>query len=270
MGSILVSAFCFAITTMLVKAAGPGVPVAWVAFMRCAPAFLFLYWLLRRRDLALASPRWQSLALRGGLGVAAMCCQFWALPRMPLANTILLSQSTPIFASLWAVLFLEETLDRSSVACIGLAFLGVYVILRPALDYAAAPAAAALASALFASLAFATLKSLTRDEPAPRIVAYFMLVGSLAFLPGVLASGYLPTGKEFLLMGGVCLSATIGQMYLTEGIHLAPVTRASTASFVILLLNILGGWAFWGEVPDAWTWTGALLVGAGIYGLMRK
>ena len=120
------------------------------------------------------------------------------------------------------------------------------------------------------SLAFATLKSLTRDEPAPRIVAYFMLVGSLAFLPGVLASGYLPTGKEFLLMGGVCLSATIGQMYLTEGIHLAPVTRASTASFVILLLNILGGWAFWGEVPDAWTWTGALLVGAGIYGLMRK
>ena len=117
-------------------------------------------------------------------------------------------------------------------------------------------------------LAPSKLRGVLQAEDASRSTT--PVICHLAFLPGVLSSGYLPTGREFLVMGGVCVSATIGQLYLTEGILLAPVTRASTASFVILLLNILGGWAFWGEVPDAWTWAGSLLVSAGIYGLMRK
>lgn len=269
MALTLVATLWFAAAVMLIKALGPGVPAVWTAFLRNVLAVPFLLLILRRQGRSLSSPNLGKLVLRGVLATLAMLCNFWALPRLPLANASLLGQTSQLFTVAWGVLFLNERLSRFSTGCAVVSFIGVYVSLHPSFDYVPAPALAALAGALLSSLSFATLKSLTNDEPSVRIVAYFTLVGALLLAPLAAASGYRPSVREFLMMAGVALTATCGQIFLTMGVERTQVSKASIASVFSLVLGILGGMAFFGEMPDAWTWLGCLMVAGGIVGLIR-
>jgi len=264
---VVVAAAWFSGAMMLVKAIGPDVPVEWVVFMRNAAAVPLLAAVMWRRGTAFQSGRWTPLILRGCFGVLAMTCRFWALPRMPLANAMLLMSTNPLFAALWGVLFFDEKLDRVTKGCLAAAFMGVYMAFRPEMSFEALPYLAAIGAGFFSSIAFAASKSASRTEPALRILFYFGLIGTVMFFPQALESGYVPSGREWALLAGVGLLATGGQLFLTVGLERAPVSRASSGTLFIIVLNILGGWLFWAERPDLRTWAGCLLIGAGILGL---
>jgi drug/metabolite transporter (DMT)-like permease len=104
-------------------------------------------------------------------------------------------------------------------------------------------------------------------EPPLRIILYFGLVGTAVFFPFLFQSGYWPGLREWLLMAAVGVTATVGQLFLTTGITKAPVSRASLGASFIIVLNIAGGWLWWGEIPDALTWVGCVLIVGGIFGL---
>ncbi|MFC1678939.1 DMT family transporter [Elusimicrobiota bacterium] len=267
---VLVASIWFSASMSMIKALGPEVPVEWVSFLRNAVALPVVAFVMYRRGISFASSQWLPLVLRGCFGVLSMTCRFWALPRMPLADSTLISSTTPVFAAIWGVLFLEERLDRVAVLCIGATFVGVYVTFRPELSYIAAPYFAALAAGLFSSIAFAVIKSLSRSEPTERIIFYFAVVGSLAFLVPVLRSGFWPTPVQWAIMTAIGFAATGGQVFLTMGIGRAPVSRSSTGILFVIVLNIGIGWFFWGESPDAWTWLGCLLIAGGILGLTSE
>ena len=197
----------------------------------------------------------------------AMITLFWALPRIPVANVMLMTHASPFYSAILGVIFLDEKLDGSAVACLVMAFCGVYLALRPELSLESLPYFAALASGMFSALAFTTIRSMAKTEPPLRIIFYFGLVGTVVFFPFLIKSGYWPTAAEFLLMTIVGITATVGQLFLTTGITKAPVSRASIGASFIIVLNIAGGWLWWGEVPDALTWVGCLLIVGGIFGL---
>ncbi len=265
---VLFASVWFSLGSMLIKLIGPEVPTAWVAFVRnlvSVPPFLLL---MRYKRLGWASPNWARLILRGIWGCLAMSCFFWAIPRLPLATVVLLSSTQPIFAAVWGTLFMGERLDRFAVACIALSFVGVYVTLQPSFDAPdMLPYFTALAAGFFSSLAFVSIKSLSKDEPALRIIAYFAVVGTFFFLPATLKSGYVPAWPIWGLMVGVGMVTSVGQVFLTTGIGKAPVSRASIGVLFLVICNIFGGWVFWGEVPDRWTWLGSALILGGILGL---
>lgn len=264
---VLFSSAWFAAATLLVKHLGAEMPVAWVAFMRSATALPIVAVFMRRRGLSFKSRRPFILLLRGIWGIAAMITLFWALPRIPIANVMLMSHASPLYAAIWGVLFLDEKLDNAARASLAVAFAGVYLALRPDLAMDSLPYFAALASGVLSSLAFVTIRSLAATEPALRIIFYFGLVGAVVFFPFVLTSGYLPSAREWALMLAVGLTATVGQVFLTTGITKAPVSRASIGAAFIIVLNIAGGWLWWGEVPDGLTWLGCLFIVGGIFGL---
>jgi len=264
---VLFSSTWFSATTLLVKLLGTEIPTAWIAFMRSVVALPMIAVFMHRRGLSYRSEHGFRLFLRGVWGISAMACLFWALPRIPVANVMLMSHASPLYAAIWGVLFLDEKLDKAGVFCLLVAFSGVYLALRPELSLESLPYYAALLSGIFSSLAFATIRSLGKTEPPLRIIFYFGLIGTCVFLPFALKSGYLPTPREWALMFAVGATATVGQLFLTTGITKAPVARASVGATFIIVLNIAGGRLWWGEVPDAWTWVGCLLIVGGIVGL---
>lgn len=258
----------FSASNLLVKLLGSGVPVHWVALARNLVALPLLLGALAWEGLGLRSRRPVPLLLRGLFGSLAMLCMFWALPRAPMGALVMLSCSARLFTAVWGVLFLGEELDRRALGAVALAFAGVYLTLRPSFAGGElGPYLAALASGLFSSLAFATIKSVGKDEPSLRIIFYFGLVGAAFFLPGALASGYVPSARDWPLLAGVGFSSTAAQLFLTAGIRRAPVSRAGVGTFFLIVANILAGWLFLDERPDAWTWAGCALISAGLLGL---
>ena len=264
---VLFSSAWFSATTLLVKYIGPEMPAVWVAFMRSLVALPLVGVFMYRRGLSLRSDRKLRLVLRGVWGITAMITLFWALPRIPVANVMLMSHASPFYSAILGVMFLDEKLDPLAIACLVLAFGGVYLALRPELHLDSLPYFAALASGMFSAMAFTTIRSMADTEPPLRIIFYFGLVGAIVFFPFLIKSGYWPTGREFFLMSCVGVTATVGQLFLTTGITKAPVSRASIGASFIIVLNIAGGWLWWGEVPDALTWLGCLLIVGGIFGL---
>ena len=264
---VMIAALWFSAGSMTIKALGPEVPVAWVAFVRNLVAVPFLLAAMQIKGYAYKSDHWFRLILRGVFGCLGMVTFFWSLPRLPLATVILLHCTAPLFAALWGVLFLGEKLDRFSLGCIAMAFLGVYVTLRPSLDMDSIPYYVALSSGLFSSLAFATIKALTKTEKPIRIIFYFAVIGSVIFLPGALTSGFTPSLQQGGMMIAVGLVTTVGQLFLTWGIGAAPVSKASLGSLFRIVANITGGWIIFNEVPEPWTWLGCALVMSGILSL---
>jgi drug/metabolite transporter (DMT)-like permease len=261
------SALFFSAGTLLIKAMGPGVPYYWVAFMRNLAPLPLLLLLMRGRGQAVRSPGWRSLLARGALGAAAIACLAWALPRMPLADAVLLGHASPLYSAVFGVLLFAESLDRRALACLALAFAGVAVTLRPTLHFDSVPYFVALAAGLLSSLAHVAVKSLSKSEPSTRIVLYAAAAGAGLFLPPVLTSAFSPTPLQWGLMLLVGLTITAGQLLLTGGIARAPVSTATAGLFMTIVMNIAGGRLFFGETPDAWSWLGCLLILGGIGGL---
>lgn len=266
---VALSTLGFSAGTVLIKALGCEVPATWVAFLRNLAPLPLLALAMRRRGVAFSSPHWRGLLLRGIWGAIAIGALCWALPRMPLANAVLMANASPLYAALWGVLFLDERLKPPAVLCLLAAFAGVCAALRPGLAVDALPFLAALAAGLFSSMAHVAVKTLTRSEPPLRIVFYAAVAGALFFLPAVARDAFRPSPGQWLMMLLVGGAVTLGQLLMTDGIARAPVSRASAGLLMTVVVNILAGWWLWGEAPDAWSWLGCLLIVGGIFGLSR-
>lgn len=264
---VALSTLGFCAATLLVKALGPGVPVWLVVCVRCAVPLPLLAWLMRRRGLALRSLRWRALLVRGLWGTLSVACYFWALPRMPVADAVLLAHASPVYAVVWGMLLLGERPGAGVLASSAAAFLGVVLILRPQFSFSGAPYLAALLGGVFNSLALVSIKSLSSSEPRERIVFYSAAVGTAAFLPPALAAGFMPTAAQAAAMTGVGLALTFAQLAVAAGLERAPVSKAAGGLFFAFVLNAGLGWALWGEVPAPASWAGVVLICAGIIGL---
>ena len=82
-------------------------------------------------------------------------------------------------------------------------------------------------------------------------------------LPLVIPVWVTPTTFEWLLLLGIGLFTQLGQVKMTEGIHLEPAARATAASYVQIIFSFLLGFVLFGDVPTPLTWLGAGLITVG-------
>ena len=268
---MLAAAVAFAGLGAAVKAAAAHLPTEVIVFLRSSVGLLlFLPWLWRRGVAALYTRRpWGHLA-RGLFGVGAMYTFFYALDHLTLAEAVLLSYTTPLFAPLFAWVWLGERLTVRLITAMLLGFLGVYELLNPEYSGWRPAAWIALASGALAALAMVAIRSLSDTEPPWRVVFYFALVSTLVSAPAAWfnhASWSLP-GIAWGMVAAVL--ATVGQYFNTQAYRHAPTAIVGPFSYATVLFSVIFGWLFWGELPSATAWIGGMvIVAAGILALRR-
>ena len=119
-------------------------------------------------------------------------------------------------------------------------------------------------AAVFAAVAMVTVRKLSSTEPAPRIVLYF---AALALLLSGVPAWFRWEGLGIhaaLIMLGVGLCATAGQLCLTRAYALARAAEIGTLVYCTVPFAAALGWLFWGEAMDRGTLLGAIcVIGAG-------
>ncbi len=125
--------------------------------------------------------------LRGAFGFMTALCYFEALADLPLADTLAVSFSAPMFVALLSRPLLGETVSRRSWAVIVIGFIGVLVVVRPGLGGLGPGAAYASAAALFYALHGLTLRRLGHSDGATATTIYGSLVIGLVTLPAAAA-----------------------------------------------------------------------------------
>ncbi|SFF45268.1 Permease of the drug/metabolite transporter (DMT) superfamily [Fontimonas thermophila] len=245
-----------------IKLAAATTPNTVIVFVRCAVSlFILLPLLLRRGGAGIRTRRLGGHLWRAGFGILAMYAFFYAIARLPLAEAILLTYSTPLWIPFiaWAWIGEKPAAIAFPAAVLGLA--GIALIVKPGL-HPIDPLAGLIgaASGILAGCAMVSIRRIADTEPPARIVFYFALMGTaIASLP-LPWSWTTPSSDALALLVGAGLLATLGQIHLTRAYGCAPAALISPFTYAAVPISAVLGWWLWDERIDLWSAVGALLV----------
>jgi len=271
---MLLSAVLFGAMSVSARALNASVPAAQVVVVRFAVGLVCVLAVRRWRPQAVRLTRPGLVFWRGLLGGMAVLLYFMAIERLGAGLGTLLNYIFPVWALVFARLWLGEPMRPRVVGGMALAIAGLVLVVGPARLWALgqgtltpivrAGLLCGLVSSVFAGAATTVVRAARRTDSALAIFGGFCLVGMLVALPSALAD-WRPVGpREALLLLVVGLlsfgaqalySWSLGFVTAAEGALTTQLTVVATYALAALLL---------GELP---TWTvvlGGVVVMAGV------
>ena len=225
-------------------------------------------------------PVWTSEYLRRGLlirtGFEITGRLFFALSLAytPLSTTSAILQAAPLCVMLGAALVLGEKIGPRRWAAMAVGFAGVLLIVRPSPTGIEANAILALLGMIgFAGRDLATRTAPMHVHAAQLGVLGFAVVSFaglviLAFEPG---APRLPSAPAAALICGTAICGVAGYTAMTFAMRTGEVGVVAPFRYARLIVALVLAYTLFGERPDGLTLTGAaLIVGAGIYSLLRE
>ena len=203
--------------------------------------------------------------VRAVLNVGAQLSYFAALSMEPLAKIVSLSLLSPIFASVFTVLFLRERMTRYRWIALFMGLLGAAIILRPGVQAISLGAALALTSNLLWAMALTTIKSLSRTESSVTVtLCATILQAPVTFVCALFVWTWPSLGIVATLVFMAALG-TISQLALSESFRRADATLVLPIDFTKVIWASLIGFFFFQQVPEIWVGVGALVVFSAVF-----
>ena len=231
-----------------------------VALMRTAVALvLFVPWFVRVGIAGVATRRIGLHFLRALTGTASFACVVYALGKLLLSDTMVLSFTAPFWSIVISALLLGEVIRRPRITATIVGFVGVVMIVKPQGEVDPAMLVA-VGSALFTSVAMVSMKALSSSEPPMRILFYFFTFGTLLLLPPAILTWQTPTPIQFAWLVGAGLLGAVGQNFLARAYDAADVGVVAPFDFVRLPLAAVLGFLVFDEIPDIWSGVGTLVI----------
>jgi drug/metabolite transporter (DMT)-like permease len=260
-----------------VKYLGDAIPSGQTIFVRGAISVVVLAliaWRVEGLHL-LKTSNWRSHALRSLSGTVSMFCWFIALTLIPLAEFTAISFTAPMFLTILAMVFLGERIHRYRWTALAIGFVGVVIMVGPHLSFGGSSlgVAVALGAAVFSALAMVFLRGMSGSggEHAITITFYFSLTAMVCAAFTALAGWPAPTARQWLFIVLAGLLGVFGQLLMTFSYRYAEASTIAPLDYSNLLIAVLFGYYFFGEVPQLSTWVGApLVIGAGLIILWRE
>lgn len=236
-------------------------PVPVVAAVRYGSQLLMTALLPRPRRTLFVTARPALVAARSLSLVLVTLMMGYALSRLPLAEATSIVFLAPMLLALLAGPVLGERLSPSRwLAVIG-GFLGVLLIVRPGGALDALGVMFALLAALCNSV-YQLLSRLLIGERTVSLLYQSAVAGTLVFgvvAPFVLAGPAVTPGTA-LLMFSLGVSGGLGHLFFTLAFREAPTSLLAPLSYLQLLWAALIGLLVFGQVPDAVSLLGMLVI----------
>jgi drug/metabolite transporter (DMT)-like permease len=270
---MLLGCLCFSSMNGIVRhLSQQELPTLVIVFFRSLFGLLaMLPWLLRPGLASLRPGRIDLHTLRVALALVAMVAWFYGLGLMPLAEATALSFTTPLFASIAAVLILGEVMRARRWTAILVGFAGAMIILRPGFAEFTTATACVLGAALLMAISQTVVKLLAPLEHANATVFWLVLMMTPLSLLAALFDWQTPTLSQlaWLLLLGVV--ATLGHQALARALRGAEATALYPLDFTRLVFASAIGYLAFAEAPDSWTWIGAaVIVSSSVYIARRE
>lgn len=264
---MLASSFCFALMGALSHLAGERCDWQVVAVARTLLAFIFSAGLAVSTGVRLVFLGPGILWVRSVAGSLSLLCAFYGLTHLPISTFYTLSNTVPVWVTLlaWPVLGQRPTVSVWAAIAVGLA--GIMLIQRPDLSGGGLAGLLALVSAVGTAVAMIGLNKLGGVD-ARAIVTHFSCVstvfaiGFLLFSEGMPAPGALASTTTILLLVGVGLGGTCGQLAMTRAFALGSPSRVSVVGLMQIVFALLFDLTVWHRTFDAPVVAGIFLVAA--------
>ena len=209
---------------------------------------------------------------RGVLAAISATLFIVAVSYVPLADAVAVSFVAPFIVTLLGALILREAVGIRRWVAVTIGFAGTLIVMRPGMGVLHP----AVGLVLIAASAFACRQVLSRalsgTDPVQTTVAYTAIVGSALLtipLPFVWQAPQM--GLEMVLLVSIALMAAVAEVLVIKALEVAQAVVVAPVMYSLLIWGTFYGWIVFGELPDLWTWVGALIIVAtGVYTLNRE
>lgn len=264
---MLLTSICFVAMDSLAKHLTQSYPIAQVVWARYAFHFLLLALVLGPRLRRTMHTRRLGLqCLRSLLLLGATSLFFAALSFIPLADATAIMFVAPIVVTALAMPLLGERVGPHRWASVVVGFLGALVIIRPGTEAMDPAALLALGGASCYALYQIATRRLSATEALLTTLAYTALIGVLATSALMPFLWLPPAPMHWFAMIGLGLLGGIGHFALIKAFQFAPAATVTPFGYSNLIWAVLFGYLIFGDLPDGWTVSGALVIaGSGLY-----
>lgn len=238
----------------------------------------------------LFTPGTKAMIGRGLIMFVAYFAYYIALPALPLATTVALYFSAPLFITILSVVLLKENVGPRRWAALGLGFFGVALMLQPEGTGFEWAALLVLLSGFAYAFSMIAARVLGGKETGAALAfwgnAVFLLLsmvisatlGSGAYEGGAthpslgfLLRGWVtPTLFDLSLMMATGVVAALGLTLLTQAYRIAEASVVTPFEYTAMVWSVIYGWIIWQDWPRILDWIGiAIIIGSGLYILWR-
>jgi drug/metabolite transporter (DMT)-like permease len=285
--ALVIGIAVFSVQDLILKQLSGDYPLHQAMVLRSLVALPFHLAIVRYFDGRLSTiitPGWWKMLARGLLGFVAYTAYYLGLATMPMADTVALFFTGPLFITIAAAVLLGERVSLTSSVAVAAGFAGVLLIVKPGTAGFEIAALLPILGALGYALSMVAARPLGRTESAAAMAFW----GNLCFLICALAlsavygSGsmadashpsmafltrgwVMPDATDFGLMAACGVIAAVGLTLLTHAYRIAASSTVAPFEYSFMFWGVLWGWLVWGEFPDAVGWIGiAIIIGAGL------
>lgn len=285
--ALVVGIAVFSLQDVILKRLSGDYPLYQAMIIRSLTAVPLLLIILRLFDgrlTTIATPNWALMLARGILNFVAYTAYYLGLAALPMADTVALFFTAPLFITIAAALVFGERIGATNILALLAGFVGMLMIFNPSASVFDPAALLPVLAALGYALTQLATRVLGRTETAAAMTFW----GNLTFLAGALAlaavfgsgaydgathpslafltRGWQPMPTRDLGLFMACgVIASIGLSLLTYAYRVAPSASVAPFEYSFIIWGVLWGWVFWAQLPAALAWGGiALLIGAGL------
>lgn len=259
---IILAGFFFSLMTLFVRLSGD-LPTMQKAFFRNVVAAVVSVVILARSEekFKIKKTSWFGIFMRSICGCIGLCCNFYAIDRLGLADANMLNKMSPFFAIIMSIFVLGERANAVEWSCVVLAFVGALFIIKPSGNVTSLYGLVGLCGGLGAGIAYAFVRKLGKQgERGPVIVMCFSIFSTLFTLPFFILDYEPMSAKQLITLICAGCAAMGGQLCITRAYQKAPAKEISVFDYTQILFSALWGILFLGEFPDRYSIIGYILI----------
>lgn len=175
-----------------------------------------------------------------------------------------LNFTTPLFATIIAILVLKEKSHAHTWVALLMGIIGMLIITRPGLLPASPGVVYVLMAAFGFSLCGITIKILTRTESPKHIAFYMLLMTTILALPLGISHWKTPSLEGWMWLGVIGIIAYMQQVLVAKAISKVPFMTLIPLNFVQLIFTSFLSYAVYARLVDGWILAGAAIILAAI------
>ena len=258
------------VTAKYLSATLPSIEIAWIRFL--VFAMIMVPAMLPGSPLyALRSDRKGLHVMRGVTLLLSSLFFISGLAFLPIAEASATGFVSPLFVTALSIFFLGERVGMRRWIATAVGLIGVLIILRPGSSAFHPAAFFPIVSALAWACTLIMTRMMSGREHATTIMTYSSIVGVCivsALVPFVWVT---PSWHDILFGILIGVASTAGQWIVVLAFRYADASVLAPFQYTQLLWVSILGFMVFGELPDAWTVTGAaFIVASGLYTAHRE
>lgn len=268
---MIVSCIAFGSMWVLIRYASREVHSFQIVFFRNAFGTLVLLPMMIGNKGLIRLNRLTANLRRATSGFIATMGTFYAVSHAPLATALSINYTSPLFATVGAVLFLGEKIRARRVAALAVGFVGMLIVVRPGALPLTPGIVAAMISAVSTAFSMVAIRQLVNTDDSRAVACWtFILMTPPSLVAALFVWAWPPLHVWPLLFAIGCVAA-IGQLSLSRAFALAEASAILPYDFVRFGIVSVAGITLFGERLDALTIVGgAVILGSTIYLAVRE